>query len=86
MVIMTEFKEKGRIKTSDTTDVMISEVWKKGEITGFVTTKYIHKTTEDGFEGPTKGVFIPVDDIQDYLAIFDKFDLEAAIEKKGEKS
>ncbi len=83
MVIHAEFKEKGRIQTSDTTDVMISEVIKKGKLSGYITTKFIHKTEPDGFEGPTKGVFIPVDDIQDYLAIFDKSDLEAAIEKKG---
>lgn len=82
MPTKAEFKEKGRIATSDTTEVVLSEVLKGKDVTGFSTNKFVKS---ERFEGFTKGIFIPEDCIQDYLALYDIDDLQSAIEKKKEK-
>jgi hypothetical protein len=58
-----EFKEIGRIKTSDATEVVLSKVIKEGREVGITLSPYISSVRYTGFG---KGVFIPRDMYQEF--------------------
>ncbi len=68
------FTEVGRVRTSDTTFVVVSKT-----DTGFSINKYIESIKFTGF---TKGIFVPDDCLARFLAIFSEDDLRFALENK----
>lgn len=72
-----DFKEIGRMPVSDTTEVVLSEVYRDKELRGFTIGKYITTLTYTGF---AKGaVYIPEDLLPDFLKLFPKDDLQLAL-------
>ena len=55
------FKELGRTKANDTTDLVLSAVIDKGELKGWNFNTYIRTERYTGF---TKGVFVPEESIE----------------------
>jgi len=74
-----DFKEIARIKTTDTTDLVLSEINKSGEVSGFAINPFI---TSEKYTGFGKGIGIPADELINFLAMFSTDDLKAAIEQK----
>ena len=72
----SDFKEIGRVRTSDSIEVVLSELYRDGKFRGYSITKYV---TSDEYTGWSKGVFIPEDMIIDFLKLFPKDDLEFAL-------
>lgn len=70
-----DFKEVDRIKVSDTTDIVLSEVYREEKMTGYSLNKYIK--TED-YTGYSRGIFIPDDMVAEFLKLFPKDILELA--------
>uniref|UniRef100_A0A6M3MDL0 Uncharacterized protein n=1 Tax=viral metagenome TaxID=1070528 RepID=A0A6M3MDL0_9ZZZZ len=62
---MTQFVEVSRVKVSDSTEVVLSQVIPNndGEVSGVNINTYI---TSDRYTGFTKGVFIPTDKVEDF--------------------
>lgn len=71
------FKEVGRCSTSDTIDVVLSEVYREEKLVGHTLNKYV---TTEAFTGFSKGVFIPDDLTVEVLKLFPKEDLKLALE------
>lgn len=69
------FKEIGRLKTSNTATIVLSETYREGKLVGYNINKWID--TKD-FTGFTKGIFIPKDLLTNFLYIFPKDDLDLA--------
>jgi len=74
----TEFKEIGRIRTSDSVEVVLSELYRDGKHVGFSLNKYV---TSEEYTGFGKGVYIPEDLFIEFLKIFPKEDLQLALEE-----
>lgn len=75
---MADFKELGRIRTTDTTELVMSEVYEGRECKGILLSKYI---TTEKYTGFAKGgVLIPSDSTIDFLKLFPKEDLELALQ------
>lgn len=75
-----KFEEIGRVKTNDTTYIVISNMSDDKEHRGFTIGKYVESEAYTGF---TKGgVGIPDDNIVEFLKLFGKENLEKAL--KGE--
>ena len=72
----SDFKEVGRVRTSDSTEVVLSELYRDRKFTGYSITKYV---TSDEYTGWSKGVYIPEDMIIDFLKLSPKDDLEFAL-------
>lgn len=62
---MTQFVEMSRLRVSDSTEVVLSQVVPNndGEVSGVNINTYI---TSDRYTGFTKGVFIPTDKAEDF--------------------
>ena len=69
------FKEIGRIKTSNSATIVISETYREGKLVGYNINKWIDTETFTGF---TKGIFIPKDLLTNFLILFPKDSLELA--------
>jgi len=74
-----DFKEIGRLKASNTTEVVVSELHRANKIAGYTVTRYI-KSEE--YEGWSKGVFVPLDRMVEFLKLFPKEMLEGALEEQ----
>ena len=75
-----EFKEVARVKTTDSTEIILSEIIKGKEVTAFALNPYI---TSERYTGYGKGFSIPSDMLSEFLAMFDETDLKMAIDMKG---
>ena len=64
----SDFEEIGRLTTSNSTDVVLSKVLKEGELVGFSLNKYV---TTSQYVGYSKGIFIPPEKVDDFLALID---------------
>jgi len=74
----SKFKELGRVQTSDSIQVVVSEVYGDDKkLAGFSINKYIESERYTGF---TKGVYVPADMLPDFLRIFGEEDLKFALE------
>ena len=60
---MVTYKSIGKIKVNDTTELMISQMIEKGEVTAIYLNNYI---TSDKYIGPTKGVRVPAELADEY--------------------
>ncbi len=61
----TDYVEKDRMPISEKTDVVISEVWTDGKMTGILINEFIRTPK---YTGPTKGAFIPKDQWPEFIA------------------
>lgn len=66
-MVEVEFKEVGRVRSSDTTDVVVSEVMKGGKVVGYSINKYVDT---DSFTGFTKGIMVPIGKVEEFLRLF----------------
>ncbi len=73
------FKEIGRLQTTDSVEVVLSEVYRDKELQGFSITKYV---TSEKYTGWSKGIFIPEDLLIEFLKLFNREDLECALSDK----
>jgi len=71
------FKEVGRLRTTDTTELVLSEVHSGEKLRGYAVSKYV---TSEEYTGWSKGIFIPEDLLIEFLMLFDKEDLELALQ------
>jgi len=74
-----DFKEIARIKTTDSIELVLSEINKSGEVSGFAINPFI---TSEKYTGFGKGIGIPADELINFLAMFSTDDLRVAIEQK----
>lgn len=79
----TSFEEVGRIPISDKNTIVISRCYRGGDYRGVSVNKYV--TSED-YTGFSKGTFIPEENIVPFLKLFDKGDLQDALNEKGEST
>jgi hypothetical protein len=77
-----EFKEVGRVRLSDTTEAVLSEVVKSGKKTGYQINTYL---TTETFTGYTRGLSLPEEMVVDYLSLFSEEDLQLALDSKEGK-
>lgn len=72
-----EFKELGRLRTTDSTEVVISQVYRGAECKGISISKFI---TTEKYVGFGKGVYLPNEDIASFLKLFPREELQWAID------
>lgn len=77
MTTQADFKELGRIRTTDASELVFSEVHRDGKLVGFSLNRYV---TSEAFTGFTKGIFIPEDLFIEFLKIFPKEDRKLSLE------
>ena len=75
-----EFRELGRVKVSDTVDIVLSEIYKDGKLTEYNINRFINT---DGYSGFTKGQEIPPCLLVLFLQLFPQEELTEASETKG---
>ena len=73
-----KFEEIGRVKTSDTTFIVISNMSDDKEHRGYTISKYIESETYTGFT--RGGVSIPDDYITDFLKLFGRENLQETLD------
>lgn len=76
----TDFKELGRIKTTDASSIVLSEMHRNGNLDGYLVNKYIVTEKYTGFGAG--GVTIPEERIVEFLKLFPKDLLKDALEGK----
>jgi len=72
-----QFTELGRLQTTDSTQIVLSQVYRDGSCQGLSISKFI---TTDKYTGFGKGVYIPLADSPDFLHLFPKDDLQDAVD------
>jgi len=77
-----EFKEIGRVQTSDSKSAVLSELLQKGKVKGVFISNYINSQGYVGFE--KGGVKLPADCITEFLKLFGADTLKEALEELEE--
>jgi hypothetical protein len=72
-----DFVEIGRVRVSDTTEAVLSGLRRNGKIVGLSMNKHV---VSEKFTGFGKGVYVPNELITDFLKLFGRDELKAAIE------
>ena len=76
------FKEKGRVRVTDNSEIVVSDIWEGDKLKALNINKYIVSQKYTGF---TQGTPIPNEMIPSFLALFNKEDLELALAEKEKK-
>jgi len=79
----SEFRELGRIRTTDKSEVVLSELHRNGQLQGYSLNKYV---TTPEYTGFGKGVFVPDEKLIDFLVLFGAENLEYALDQIPEDS